>query len=600
MSTSHNTRSTGKQLRSGKIIRDIPVYIYTPTRKTKSKNLVYREQDPFKPINNLEKSFSESEINQATRRSLLCQYSDKVSAIEIDDKIEDLSEIEQSSIQRTPTSILLGREVSELDNLNKLISVFSHLEAPNVEIKKENEPIRFNSLITQQENNNEIRSTNSSEDQSIMPNSSDTAAMFDVSTFHKSIPEFDGNVENLNRFIACCDHFQSSLPDNSMKVTFLKALVRKFIGRAFDFYNKKDNWESWDELKLALKSYFSPTQSFEGYQIELCKCKQDKLSVREFGERIEKILVEINKISNRIEIAGENGGKFFKIQNEKLAVKSFLNGLNEPLKTILRSRKYNLIQDAIKDAIEIENEEILNKMQTINIGEPNITIESKQNPRENNKLTAISTPSEKKNVVCFKCNKQGHVSRNCFSNQNFFKSNNGKPNFYQNQYKYNQNNSSPYNNNSYNGHYNQHNGNYYQNIQRQGYFERNSNGQNNIKNFNQSQNRNNNNYNNNKQFNNDQFRQERNRYYHQNSANNNVYADRRNYQSQNRGDFNNINNRSYDNTMSNDQYNNFNRNQNSVQFRNEGNQNMQAVTPSKNISQQSTQMDSVALDFHMN
>ena len=34
------------------------------------------------------------------------------------------------------------------------------------------------------------------------------------------------------------------------------------------------------------------------------------------------------------------GTKFFKDQNEKLAIKSYINGLNDPIKNILRSRVY--------------------------------------------------------------------------------------------------------------------------------------------------------------------------------------------------------------------------------------------------------------------
>ena len=69
---------------------------------------------------------------------------------------------------------------------------------------------------------------------------------------------------------------------------------------------------------------------------------EGNLSVREFGEKIERILAEINKISAEIKVGNETGTKFFKVQNEKLAIKLYINGLKYPIKNIFRSRVYTL------------------------------------------------------------------------------------------------------------------------------------------------------------------------------------------------------------------------------------------------------------------
>lgn len=402
---------------------------------------------------------------------------------------------------------------------------------------------------------------------------------FDISSFHKSVPEFDGNVDNLNRFLACCEHFHSNLGTDELRTTFLKSLVRKLVGRAFDFYFKKETWATWVELKSALKTYFSPTQSFEGFQIELCKSKQEKLSVREFGEKIEKILVEINKISNQIEVAGNNGGEFFKIQNEKLAIKSFLNGLNEPLKTILRSRKYNLVQDAIKDAIEIENDEALNKMQSINISDPKPVTKIESIQRETDSYW--NKPNLGRRVICFRCKQEGHTFRNCYANINSNFQNNRLNNF---QPRANFVPNSFNNRPNFNGNRN----NYFSNGQRSSYFERNANQQLNGRMFvpnRNEQNRfnNNSNYvsNNERVGNQSQFGQ------------NKQFENRNNRNFDNRNTFNrtfeNPNTRSYGNSYSQN---------NNVRFRND-NQNMQTFSQSKNVVRQSNHLDNAALDFHM-
>lgn len=249
--------------------------------------------------------------------------------------------------------------------------------------------------------------------------------VFDISSFQKSIPEYDGSADALNKFLACADMYHASLANEDLKATFLKSLVRKLVGRAFDFYFKKDTWASWDELKTELKSYFSESACFETLQLKLCSSRQNQLSVRAFGELIEKILVEINKISNQITVEGATGGEFFKVQNEKLAIKSFLNGLNEPLKTILRSRKYDKVQLAIRDAIEIENEEALNKMQAINISEPKPVVKTELVQREYDNFA--NKPNIGRRITCFRCKQDGHSFRNCYANINTNFSNN-RPN----------------------------------------------------------------------------------------------------------------------------------------------------------------------------
>lgn len=634
MSSPSKTRSSSKKLRSGKIIQDIPVYIYTPNSKKKSEIVNQKEVNPFETNKKLNRSISETHTTKSTQRSLVTEYSkgseslveeiagNQLQISRVNERKESVNEIERNlNFDALSSLSVLREEDINFDKVFEPVPLLLHVQSPKFIIELESpsgsstprkyirglsdknsfslispvepilnssgnqsiiEPLETRKILINQGTLVEdiIDISNLFEEEMATPGA---PPIFDVSTFYKSIPEFDGNVDNLNRFLACCDHFHSNLPSIEIKQTFLKSLVRKLVGRAFDFYNKKETWTSWDELKLALKSYFSPTQSFEGYQIELCKCKQDKFSVREFGEKIEKILVEINKISNRIEVEGSNGGKFFKIQNEKLAIKSFLNGLNEPLKTILRSRKYDLIQDAIRDAIEIENEEILNRMQSVSIAEPNTPPKIELNQREVNNVG--NKLNSNKQIVCFKCNRVGHTFRNCYSNFNGnFKQNIARPNI----------------NFSGNGrsNYNQNRNNYQQFNQRQGYFERNNVNQQNGKNFNQF--KNGDNFNNDRSFSNEQNHQDRNKRFNQNSYNDNERRNNQHFSQMNRGNYRNSNNRSYENSHANTQYNNYQQNHNNVRFRNEGNQNMQTCTQSKNIPEQSSPMDSVALDFHMN
>lgn len=261
---------------------------------------------------------------------------------------------------------------------------------------------------------------------SIVPlkNKAKMAATFDVNGFHKSIPEYSGSEDELNHFLACCDLYYVTLTAPADQTRFVLSLVRKLKGRAFDFYNKAPR-TSWPDLKVALKKYFSSSKSFEGHQMELANIKQNKLSVKEFGEKIEKILIEMNRFGSEIVVNNVSGEAYFRLQNEKLAIKAFVNGINEPLKTILRARAFTSMQEAITAAIELEAEELLNKMYNLSMNEPKSQTQS-QNQNQNNSFNGMNNNRNNNNnnnnnsrsLTCFKCGKVGHTANRCYSRIN--------------------------------------------------------------------------------------------------------------------------------------------------------------------------------------
>lgn len=250
------------------------------------------------------------------------------------------------------------------------------------------------------------------------------AETFDYTLFHRMIPEYSGNKDDLNRFIACCDQFLSKYTEANNRALFMQALVRKLTDRAFEFYNKQ-TISTWETFKEAFRKYFASQQSFEGYQIELAKVKQNNMSIRKYGEKIEKILNEINKICADIKVANASGEQFFKVQNERLAIKSFINGLNDPYKNIMRSRKFTTMNEAISDAIELETDEIINsqlvisdsvatnqyQQNTISNGNQNnpsndVTGDNKNRGSNNNNIVH-------RQVICFRCGTPNHKANEC-------------------------------------------------------------------------------------------------------------------------------------------------------------------------------------------
>lgn len=220
---------------------------------------------------------------------------------------------------------------------------------------------------------------------------------FPTTEFHTIIPEYSGTIKDLQHFISCCDFFHSSLVEAHRGI-FLKALVRKLKGKAFNLFNNRQ-WGDWPEFKLALKKYFSVTKSFETFQLELANIRQGKMPIQEYSQNIEEILHEMNIIGKDIKINNISGEQFFKIQNEKLALKAFLNGLNPSFKNILKARKYESLDDAIRDALELEAEDNLKSSQ----------------------------PQLQFSKFCNYCRRTNHTIEQCFkrkNNSNFNSSNN--------------------------------------------------------------------------------------------------------------------------------------------------------------------------------
>lgn len=301
---------------------------------------------------------------------------------------------------------------------------------------------------------------------------------FQTSEFHKLIPVYDGSVKDLQHFISCCDFFYKTL-DAGFRNTFYEALVSKLKSKAFDLYNNHQ-YRDWPEFKIALKKYFSVRKTFEIYQLELANIRQGKLSIQDYSQKIEEILREMNNIGRDIRVDNASGEKFFKAQNEKLALRAYINGLNNPLKNILRARKIENLDDLIRDALELEAEE--------NIRNPQLT----------------SSKS------CTYCHRTNHTIDQCFRRNN--NRNNSFNNSNQNRFN---NNNRNYSNNNSNNNGNTRSGN------------SNYNNSNKNSNFNSGRNNNNSNYNNNQSSN----------------SNNNNNRNSQNYSNRNNNLNNNNNNR---------------------------------------------------------
>lgn len=224
-----------------------------------------------------------------------------------------------------------------------------------------------------------------------------------IDTVLKIIPEFDGSSNKLNNFIDNCDIASKRLDKKVFEdeTIFLDLIKTKLKDKAYNVIRYK-KISTYAELKKELNLQFSDSRPVEQLQAELVNLRQlPRESVRDFASKIEKTLFELNAVC----IAREGDGSATVIENlnNGTALNTFVNGLYEPIRRIVKPCHSKTLKDAISEAIEEE-----------------------------------SVINSKKNLIsCNICHRKGHIARNCFKNNS-------------SQFTYNNNNFSKSSNNSFN------------------------------------------------------------------------------------------------------------------------------------------------------
>lgn len=128
MSSPPKTRASSKKLRSGKLVQDIPVVIYTPKSKGKRIDSIEEEQNPFKPKHDLNKE----QADQSIKDNLFPQLVGAVSGDKDDNLLDDTFTVERGSEFYAPTSVLFtDKEVNKnIESFSALTSIFSNPETP--------------------------------------------------------------------------------------------------------------------------------------------------------------------------------------------------------------------------------------------------------------------------------------------------------------------------------------------------------------------------------------------------------------------------------------------------------------------------------------
>lgn len=168
----------------------------------------------------------------------------------------------------------------------------------------------------------------------------------------KCVPEFDGNPNDLNRYLSTCqsliDNFYNAANQLDFQNVFLlNSLVGKLTGTAKIVVNIQ-NVTTWDDLKAVLHRNFADQRDESCLNRDLVMLKQNSNeNPNQFYDRVLHLLnllcsyIDSHENSDTARILKKN------LYND-LALKTFLSGLREPLGTTIRCMKPNSLAEAFQ------------------------------------------------------------------------------------------------------------------------------------------------------------------------------------------------------------------------------------------------------------
>lgn len=208
----------------------------------------------------------------------------------------------------------------------------------------------------------------------------------------KLIPEFDGSSKKLHKFISSCDIVHKKLNDEFNEESLIEIILLKLQDNAYDVMQYKQ-FKNYQELRLELNTQFSETRPIEYLQVELVRAKQlPNEDVKSFAHKIENLLNDLNRAC--IAREGDDSSTIIQNLNATTALKSFEDGLKEPLQIIIKACRFKKLKEAISKALEEE-----------------ATLNYKMTPTN---LPRTGIPMVNYRPNCQICKKIGHTAETCF------------------------------------------------------------------------------------------------------------------------------------------------------------------------------------------
>lgn len=166
------------------------------------------------------------------------------------------------------------------------------------------------------------------------------------------IPCFDGTVpSDIFPFISACEIALTSVADGCRPI-LLSAIKTKLRGNAYAITQYRDV-ERWESLKTLLEEEFCAQRTATHVQLELNATRQrEGDTVSSYSNRIQTLFHELCNASVVGKTAAEAVIIREHIKGQTLAI--FIEGLRQPMKTIIKAGKPASLEMAIKESMEEE------------------------------------------------------------------------------------------------------------------------------------------------------------------------------------------------------------------------------------------------------
>lgn len=174
------------------------------------------------------------------------------------------------------------------------------------------------------------------------------AEKFDLRTAASLIPIMTNKEDTVKNLLDSIELYDSLLDDPGKKLLTTYILKTRLTQSAK--LRLKDNYATNQDLITDIKKHCLPQKSATTLAFKLTTAKQSGKSIQDFGSTLEQLFIDLTITQAQGVTANI---PILKEANQKLAINSFANGLNNhDLQTIIKARNYDTLSDAIQGAID--------------------------------------------------------------------------------------------------------------------------------------------------------------------------------------------------------------------------------------------------------
>lgn len=252
------------------------------------------------------------------------------------------------------------------------------------------------------------------------------------------IPIFDGeNPQKIYQFLKACDFVIKNI-DAETQSMLLEAIQTKLVGNAFTVIQHKEI-SSWSVLKEILEESYCATRTPGYLQLELSTTRfRQGESVQQYASRVEKLLSELCNVSTSRKSTTE--AKIINDYIKEVTLTTFVEGLPNSIRGIIKSRNFRSIEEAMKGSLEEDKIYQSNKeAQRLMQNKPSTSGNSKyckqcrknnhntneckyanrnMDTGQQNKQSMETKKTDHKRLTCAYCHKPGHLLEDCFKKKN--------------------------------------------------------------------------------------------------------------------------------------------------------------------------------------